>query len=107
MNLDEYQEKALTSDLKAQVTDGRLAYLTLGLTGEAGEVAEKVKKAFRNNEGQIDKESIAKELGDVMWYTSVLAHYLGYKLSDIAKMNVEKLESRMKRDVLRSDGDDR
>lgn len=86
-------------------TKGALAYAALGLTGEAGEYSEKVKKLIRD--GYIDKEAAAKELGDVLWYLTRSAEELGYKLEDIAKMNYEKLKSRKERGVLQGSGDNR
>lgn len=69
---------------------------SLGLTGEAGEFADMMKKAHGHGH-ELDNELAAKELGDVLWYLSVLADSLGYTLSDIATMNVEKLKKRYKK----------
>ena len=66
---------------------------SLGLTGEAGEFADMMKKHHGHNH-DLDKEKAAKELGDVMWYVAVLANSLGYKLSEIADMNIQKLIKR-------------
>jgi NTP pyrophosphatase (non-canonical NTP hydrolase) len=84
-------------------------YPTLGLCGEAGEVAEKVKKVIRDHGHVFDdhRESIAKELGDVLWYVSQLAYELGYSLDDIAQMNIDKLTSRRDRGALHGEGDNR
>lgn len=88
-----------------------LAYASLGLTGEAGECADKVKKLWRDNAANIDsavfREELAKELGDVLWYVAAIASEIGYPLDLIAKMNVEKLASRHARDVLAGSGDNR
>ena len=78
--------------------------------GEAGEVAEKVAKVFRDELGHFtveSKQAIKKELGDVLWYVSALANELGFKLSDVAACNLEKLNSRAERGVLKGSGDDR
>jgi len=87
-----------------------LIYPTLGLTGEAGEVADKVKKVLRDKEGVFDddaKEAIMLELGDVLWYVSQLSSELGFQLEQVAKMNLEKLSSRSKRGCISGDGDNR
>src|SRR5690606_10301927 len=79
-------------------------YPTLGLTGEAGEVAEKIKKIFRDKEGQFSAEDldlIKKELGDVLWYLTQIATDLGISLEDVAKHNIEKLYSRLERGKLK------
>ena len=83
-------------------------YPTLGLAGEAGEVAEKVKKIIRDNKNIVDeREDIAKELGDVLWYVAAVARDIGFKLEAIAEMNIEKLESRKERGVIQGNGDNR
>lgn len=108
MNIDDYQESAR----KTAIYDKRigLVYCALGLTGESGEVADKVKKVLRDKEGKFTKEDlkeIAKELGDVLWYVSNLTHELGYTLSEVAQMNLDKLSSRDKRGVIGGSGDNR
>lgn len=84
-------------------------YCALGLAGEAGEAAEKVKKAWRNGTGIEDRrgEDIAYELGDVLWYLAACAHAVGYSLEDVAMLNVLKLASRKERSVVASEGDSR
>jgi NTP pyrophosphatase (non-canonical NTP hydrolase) len=87
-----------------------LAYPALGLAGEAGEVAEQIKKSIRDDGGEVTEErlaAIAKELGDVMWYVAQLATELGLELDEIAGLNLEKLRSRQLRGVLAGSGDDR
>lgn len=85
-------------------------YPTLGLSGETGEIAEKVKKIIRDDQGVISDEKrdqIAKEAGDVLWYLSQLATEIDYSLEDIAQMNLDKLASRAARGVLSGSGDNR
>jgi len=83
----------------------RLAENTLGLVGEAGEVAEKVKKYFRDN--TLDEEAIQKELGDVIFYWYALHGALELDPVETIKMNMEKLSSRKERGVVRGSGDNR
>jgi len=103
MELDEYQKRA--ESFAVYPKQYSTIYPSLGLVGEAGEVAEKVKKWLRD--GYIEKEEVAKELGDVLWYLAVLSRDLGYPLSDIARMNLDKLSSRKKRGKLKGSGDNR
>lgn len=87
-----------------------LLYPTLGLCGEAGEVAEKVKKMVRDDAGVLSDDrraAIAKELGDVLWYAAQIATEAGLELEDIAAANLAKLRSRQERGVLTGSGDDR
>ncbi len=108
MSLDQYQRLALETALFP--TDKNLSYLTLALCGEVGEVAEKVKKVMRDKGGQFyapDMAAIALELGDAMWYIANIAKFLGYGLSDIAKLNIEKIQGRIERGTLHGSGDER
>lgn len=85
-------------------------YPTLGLCGEAGEVADKVKKVIRDRDGAFTPEVIAAlqlELGDVLWYVAQLATELGLDLEQVARANLEKLASRAARNVISGDGDQR
>jgi NTP pyrophosphatase (non-canonical NTP hydrolase) len=77
----------------------------LGLVSEAGEVADKVKKKIRD--GKFDSFELAKELGDCLWYTSLLATYLDYNMSEIASININKLSSRRDRNKIQGSGDNR
>lgn len=109
MNFNEYQQKARQTAIYPN-KDNNFIYPTLGLVGEAGEVAEKIKKVIRDNNGiitQEKKEEIKKELGDVLWYIANLAHELNIDLEDVAEGNIEKLFSRMERDKVHGDGDNR
>lgn len=85
-----------------------ITYPTLGLLNEAGEVAGKIKKIFRDKNGVItetDREALKYELGDVLWYLTQLATELDLTLDEIAKANIEKLYSRLERDKIGGDGD--
>jgi NTP pyrophosphatase (non-canonical NTP hydrolase) len=109
MTLDEYQETSRGTAVYPDIGKN-LVYPTLGLCGETGEFAEKVKKSIRDDGGKITperKEQMVKELGDVLWYLSAVAHELGISLGDVAKLNIEKLASRQKRDTLQGSGDNR
>ena len=108
MELNEYQNKALETAVYPK--EHSIIYPTLGLTGEAGEVSDKVKKVLRDKGGLFDEETkkaIAMEVGDVCWYIATLAHDLGYTLEEICQMNYEKLKSRQQRDKLHGSGDNR
>lgn len=83
-------------------------YTALGLNGEAGEVAEKLKKHYRDElDTDFTAELLKKELGDVLWYLSETARHWGFKLSDVAQTNIEKLASRRERGVVGGSGDNR
>lgn len=106
MNFKEYQNRANATAIYD--TKFSILYPTLGLTGEAGEVADKVKKIIRDGKSIIDERvEIAKELGDVLWYLAAVARDIGVTLEDIAMMNIEKLEDRKERGKLQGNGDNR
>ena len=108
MTLDQYQEEALKTAIYPE--DKKIIYPTLGLTGEAGEVAEKVKKVIRDNNQEFTdekKRQIALEISDVLWYCAALSHDLGYTLGEIGQMNVDKLASRQQRNKIGGSGDER
>lgn len=111
MDFDEYQEQATkTATFEGKEKDYQLMYLALGVTGEAGEIAEKVKKLMRNDDGVISDEKrdeLKKEIGDVLWYLSQLSRVLGFSISDAADANIEKLADRAARGVIKSSGDTR
>ena len=99
MNFEEYQSKASVTALYPKRLNN-LEYPTLGLAGEAGEVANIVKKIQRDHGGTITEEIRAKlkdELGDVLWYISACADELGLTLEEIAAFNIEKLAARHNR----------
>ena len=91
-------------------TDHPIIYPTLGLANEAGEVAGKIKKIFRDKGGQIteeDRQALKQELGDVLWYLTQICTEIGLTLEEVAQANLEKLFSRLERDQLHGSGDDR
>lgn len=89
MTPNEYQNEAMrTAPRPLSLTNG-----VLGLCGEAGECADIVKKAIFHGH-KLDKEHLAKELGDVAWYLAVTAYAIGYDLETVLRMNVDKLRKR-------------
>jgi NTP pyrophosphatase (non-canonical NTP hydrolase) len=87
-----------------------VVYCALGLAGEAGEVANKIKKVYRDEDGEFSlekEEELAKELGDVLWYVAALANELGFSLAWVAEENLNKLKSRQERGVIGGSGDER
>ena len=112
MNFNDYQEQAVSFEKKKKSKEWDLPlYPALGLAGEAGEVAEKIKKLMRDGDAKFltdeQKAEIAKELGDVLWYVANLAEDIDYDLRQIAAINLNKLRSRKDRDVLKGSGDNR
>jgi NTP pyrophosphatase (non-canonical NTP hydrolase) len=109
MTFDEYQAGAMSTAVYPRIGDN-LTYPVLGLCGEAGEIAEKVKKIHRDDGGVIHprkRDELAKELGDQLWYLAAVASELELRLEDIAEANLEKLASRASRGVLHGSGDNR
>jgi NTP pyrophosphatase (non-canonical NTP hydrolase) len=107
--MNQYQEYAKNTAMYPSNTwyDG-LIYTVLGLNGEAGEVAEKVKKMLRDNLDFKDcREPIINELGDVLWYIASVANELGCTLEEVALRNMDKLNDRMARNVIQGSGDNR
>ncbi len=108
MTLDEYQELA---EATAVFPDNLgIIYCTVALNEEAGEVAGKVKKVIRDNDGVFSADKcreIAFEVGDLLWYAANLAAKLGYTFEEVAQMNLDKLKSRQERGVIQGSGDNR
>ena len=108
MTLNEYQLAAL--ETATYPRRYHIIYPALGLAGEAGEVAEKIKKVIRDHNEEFSDEKkfeVIKELGDVMWYVATLAHELGYNLDQVAQINYDKLTSRKERGMISGNGDNR
>ena len=107
MNFNDYQDQA--NDLAIYPNESRLVYPALGLTGEAGEVADKIKKIIRDKRTLDVQEriEIAKEVGDVLWYVAAMARDLGVDMDTMARMNLDKLRDRAKRGVVGGSGDNR
>ena len=109
MDFDNYQIEARKTAIYPN-KDKNFIYPTLGLVGESGEVAEKIKKVLRDNNGNFDYESktaIKKELGDVLWYLANLCNELDFTLNEVAEENLEKLSNRLLRGKISGSGDDR
>ncbi|MFA4942474.1 MAG: nucleoside triphosphate pyrophosphohydrolase family protein [Patescibacteria group bacterium] len=109
MTLSDYQQESKKTAIYPNVGQN-FVYPTLGLAGEAGEIANKVKKILRDKDSQIDVEDqkeIGKELGDVLWYLAQIATELNLSLDEIAQNNLTKLLSRQERNVLGGNGDNR
>jgi NTP pyrophosphatase (non-canonical NTP hydrolase) len=110
MTLDEYQKEALVTAVHSGDDLRDLCHWVLGVSGEAGEVAEKVKKIIRDFDGKVSDEAkgeLIKEMGDVMWYLAVLADHLGYKFDNVGTTNIAKLRDRQKRNKIHGAGDNR
>ena len=109
MDLQTYQKKSRKT---AQYPNlgSNYVYPTLGLVGEAGEVAEKVKKVIRDKNGifdEVSKNAIKKELGDVLWYISNLCTEFKFNLDEVALQNLEKLKVRASQGKISGSGDER
>jgi NTP pyrophosphatase (non-canonical NTP hydrolase) len=109
MDLADYQLRSRATAVYPGA-GANLTYPALGLCGEAGEVAEKVKKTLRDDDGVLTdarRAALAGELGDVLWYLAQVATEAGLDLDEIAEGNIAKLRSRQERAVLQGSGDDR
>lgn len=107
MDFADYQRRAARTGGAVDVNHP-IVYPTLGLTNEAGEVAGKVKKIFRDRGGVVtddDRAALTLELGDVLWYLAELCTQLGVSLDDVAAANLRKLEDRTAKGTLSGDGD--
>jgi NTP pyrophosphatase (non-canonical NTP hydrolase) len=109
MNFNDYQTKSRKT-AKYPAIGHTVIYPTLGLVNEAGEVAGKIKKVFRDKGGEINEETrqaLKAELGDVLWYLAQVATELNLSLDDIAEYNIAKLYDRLERGKIRGEGDNR
>ena len=109
MNFTDYQTKSLVTAKYPAIGHG-VIYPTLGLVNEAGEVAGKIKKVFRDKDGVISeetREALKAELGDVLWYLAQVSTELNLSLDEIAEYNLAKLLDRQARGKIRGDGDNR
>ena len=109
MNFTDYQKKSRAT-AKYPVIGHGVIYPTLGLANEAGEVAGKIKKIFRDKDGVIgetEREALKSELGDVLWYISQVCTELDISLDEAAEANIAKLLDRQARGVIKGDGDNR
>lgn len=111
MEINEYQEIARSTAIYENSDGKGILYTVLGLNGEAGECAEKLKKQIRDKNGDLSSpdfiDSLKKEAGDCLWYIACLAFELGLTLEEVAKANAEKLKSRKQRGKIQGTGDDR
>lgn len=108
MNLNDYQQEAMKTNLYPP--DLAVYALALGLTGEAGEVANVVKRVARDWGGSVTlqaQEALKFELGDVLWYLACLSSELGLTLDEVAEYNLIKLKDRADRNVIKGEGDKR
>lgn len=106
---NEYQEKTKQTAIYPKQNNIGIYYTVLGLVGESGEIANKVKKIIRDNK-KINEEyvqTLSLEIGDVMWYVSQLCNELELSLESVCNENIEKLLDRQKRDKIQGEGDNR
>lgn len=113
MKLNDYQKQTWKTAKYPHAGENdivALSYLGLGITGEAGEVAEKIKKILRDDKGEITTAArlgLMKELGDVLWYAARIADEIGLDLDAVAQQNLNKLADRLERGVIGGSGDER
>jgi NTP pyrophosphatase (non-canonical NTP hydrolase) len=109
MDFNDYQSKSRKT-AKYPAIGHPVIYPALGLVNEAGEVAGKIKKVFRDKDGQINEETrqaLKAELGDVLWYIAQVATELDLSMDEIAEYNITKLYDRLERGRIQGDGDNR
>ena len=103
--MNDYQKLAMKTAIFP--TDMGVYYATLGLAGEAGEIANKVKKFIRDGHSVEKEKELISELGDVLWYVAAVADVIGVSLEDVAKDNMYKLAERQRNGTLQGSGDNR
>jgi NTP pyrophosphatase (non-canonical NTP hydrolase) len=109
MTFREYQEKASQTAIYPNIGENFI-YPALGLVGEAGEIANKVKKVIRDHNYELNEDiakDLGKEVGDVLWYIAALCSELGIEMNKVAEENIDKLFSRKDRGQLKGSGDNR
>lgn len=110
MNLNEYQEKAAQTSGDTSIGGNTFLYPAIGIANEAGELLGKIKKIFRDNNGEMTEEKkgeIVSELGDVLWYVAETARQLNVSFGEVAQRNLDKLASRAERGKIGGSGDTR
>lgn len=108
MNFEDYQKQATETAVYPERY--KVIYPTMGLAGEAGEVANKLKKIYRDRDGVIDEDAVKEvcaEIGDVLWYCAALCTDLGVGLDTVAEANLKKLQDRSGRNAVNGSGDNR
>lgn len=109
MTFEAYQDKVRNMGLYFHTGEDTI-YITLGLCGEAGELANQIKKIYRDDNGVLGPyrvENIIGEMGDTLWYLTALCNKLGLELSDLADLNLKKLAKRDAAGTIQGDGDKR
>lgn len=102
MNFSDYQDQARLTRLET----ADVAYALLGLSGEVGELHSYFAKGIRDKY-HLDRETVKKELGDILWFISAIADDSSLSLQEIAEANIEKLQARQKKGTLTGSGDNR
>lgn len=105
-----YQEISRDTYHEIKCNQDGMPYLVMGLLGETGEIANKIKKVYRDNDGHYTNEivdDLKSEIGDVLWYLTQICTNLGLTLEEVAEHNYEKLRSRKQRNLISGSGDNR
>ena len=108
LDFKEYEKVAMST--KVGWNNNEILYPLIGMCGETGEVADKIKKVLRDKNGDFsedDRIEILKEIGDTLWYMTALCHDLGYSLEDAANINLSKIVKRRAENTIHGEGDNR